>query len=678
MGYSGGAAPLLNKPASQHRNHSERPQHLGSGMVADFVILWRANKITNRIIHRFYFKFIVSNFYIPKNYLPKTGREVRCWHYMDTRLTVISEHPNEIENLNAAPYILAVETLSPATAAQMLEQARTGGQPDEAVIAQYRGAMRCGRWSLNGMPIIISRQGILLDGVQRLHACVAEARPLQSFVARGVDDAVLPMIDQHIRRNSRDILTARGAAHPRALAGLITRLIRYEEALGLRASSAAPTWPQIEDVLLACPELEETVAESLGMTGSPLPEPIRTAILCIGLQHSRAKTLRLLQAVWRPHRFDVGEPGAALRLEIEREFPAGARTPAARERLFALALLALQATLEDRKLRQITWHDGTETGRPRDPLPDLRGHWMLLAHKDTRIAALPAPAIPLVSFETIGPAEATAYLKHSPAVGELNKSHLDAMTRDIVGRRWMANPQPICFSASGRLVNGRHRLMAVIAAHVPIAVSVIRGMAEDSYATYDLQKRRAPQVSTLGRVFGDEALLAAMANLLWREERRRPNTQSRTATAAEIQQILADYPRLRELRGLARRMVGLGRASVMGYFAFVVERDDPALASNFLSGLETGADLPRGHPILALRNTLLRLRGEDASQEQQLAALLDGWRRFELHAAEAERSVPQRAGPAANTARPSRPVVNSPRFDHIAQWRLWPPGVRYP
>jgi len=579
----------------------------------------------------------------------------------------ISEQTSEIKNLISAPYILAVETFSVAASTQLLEQARTGGQPDDTVIDQYRDAMRRGRWRLNGMPIIISRQGVLLDGVQRLHACIAEALPLQSFVARGVDDAVLPMIDQHIRRSSRDILAARGATHPRALVALITRLIRYEEALGLRAISAAPTWPQIEDVLLACPELEETVAESMSMSGSPLPEPIRTAILCIGLQHSREKTLRLLQAVWRPHRFEVGEPGAALRLDIDRELLAGPRTPAARERLFGIALLALQATLEDRKLRQITWHDGTDPAKPRDPLPDLRANWMLAGHMDSRTSALPEPAMPAVSFETIGPAEATAYLKQSSVAVELNKAHLDAMTRDIVARRWMANPQPICFSASGRLVNGRHRLMAVIAAHLPIAVSVVRGVPEDSYATYDLQKKRAPLVGTLGQAFGDEALVAAMANLFWREERRRPNTQSRTATAAEIQQILAEYPRLRELRGLARRMVGMARASVIGYFAFVVERDDPALASGFLSGLETGADLPRGHPILALRSMLLRLRGEDASQEQQLAALLDDWRRFKLHAAEVGRGGPQRAAPAAPSLRPPSPIVESPAAAAIAE-----------
>jgi hypothetical protein len=73
-------------------------------------------------------------------------------------------------------------------------------------------------------------------------ACVLEQRlalhrELSVIVARGVDDALLPLIDQHIRRSAKDILTARGAAHPRALAGLITRRGRSARCRGCRSRS---------------------------------------------------------------------------------------------------------------------------------------------------------------------------------------------------------------------------------------------------------------------------------------------------------------------------------------------------------------------------------------------------------------------------------------------------------
>jgi hypothetical protein len=71
-----------------------------------------------------------------------------------------------------------------------------------------------------------------------------------------------------------------------------------------------------------------------------------------------------------------------------------------------------------------------------------------------------------------------------------------------------------------------------------------------------------------------------------------------------------------------------GRASVIGYAAYVMERDDAVLASRFLAALETGADQRPGHPILTLRGTLQKLRGSKAPQSEQLAVLLSGWERF--------------------------------------------------
>jgi hypothetical protein len=75
-------------------------------------------------------------------------------------------------------------------------------------------------------------------------------------------------------------------------------------------------------------------------------------------------------------------------------------------------------------------------------------------------------------------------------------------------------------------------------------------------------------------------------------------------------------------------MIDHGRASVMGYGAYVIERSDPVRGPEFLRALETGAELAAGHPILLLRRQLQRLRREKVPQEDQLAALLAGWERF--------------------------------------------------
>jgi hypothetical protein len=131
-----------------------------------------------------------------------------------------------------------------------------------------------------------------------------------------------------------------------------------------------------------------------------------------------------------------------------------------------------------------------------------------------------------------------------------------------------------------------------------------------------------------GQFFGDQALAAAMANLLWQHERRTLSMHNAKADAAEVAAILAEHPRLLALRGFARRMGDFGRASVIGYAAYVMERENAGLAADFLASLESGAGQRPGHPILTLRGTLQRLRGKKASQSEQLATLLAGWERF--------------------------------------------------
>lgn len=538
---------------------------------------------------------------------------------------------DRVTSHHVEPTTFVFENMTPETAAALLAVRRRGADRQDAVVCSYAEDMTAGRWLVNGIPIVISRRGIVLDGVQRLMACVEAGVAFPTFVARNYDDDVEHTIDQHHRRSCASILSARGYAHAHTLMALITRLIAYDDLTHGRAKAPAPSWGQVEGILSGNPSLQDAVAASLAIIESPLPEPVRTAILYMGRQVDPARTDRLLAAVARPETFAHGEPGALLRLELDR---LAGPNPQGRERdmIFALAIKALNATLRGESLRHIAWNGRPAAGEPAEAFPMVDGYKGLVLSAPAAVRGMPEGEPPAVgftaAFEVIDQATATRYLAMKIAKRELIKTHVAALARDIAAGRWMRNAQPICFSRNGRLMNGQHRLMAVIASHGTIEVPVVRGLPDAAYATYDTHARRSPPVEDDSGTFGDQALASAMANLLWRRERRTPSTRGKKATAAEVRQILAEFPRLLGLRGFARRMVSFGRASVMGYGAFVIERDQPQQAPGFLRGLETGADLPEGHPILALREQLQRLRRDSASQEDQLNALLAGWERF--------------------------------------------------
>ena len=54
----------------------------------------------------------------------------------------------------------------------------------------------------------------------------------------------------------------------------------------------------------------------------------------------------------------------------------------------------------------------------------------------------------------------------------------------------------------------------------------------------------------------------------------------------------------------------------------------PFLGQIFLDRLESGAELPAGHPILKLRDRLIDLRGPATDQNTQIDEILAAWSRF--------------------------------------------------
>jgi len=255
---------------------------------------------------------------------------------------------------------------------------------------------------------------------------------------------------------------------------------------------------------------------------------------------------------------------------------------------------------------------------------------LLLQHGAVAGGIVPVEAALRISctFEDVSPEQARAHLAQLMNKQHLSQSRITALAADLLQGRQMFDAQPICFANTGRLLKGGHRLRAIIRAGGAADVAVVRGLEEAVAGTYDIcAKRRNATTGTIDS-FGDVALMSAMANVLWRHERKTLAMRNAKASLSEIQEIIAEHPRLLALRSFARRMGHYGRASVMGYAAYVMERENPDLAAIFLAMLEGDPTQHPRHPMRALCSTLQALRRRKAPQETQLATLLAGWERF--------------------------------------------------
>lgn len=532
----------------------------------------------------------------------------------------------------------SIVRITPDMAPSLLAKKRPSGKRNAAAVSAYAQAMRGGEWVLNGMPIILSRNDVLLDGLQRLYACIDAKTPFVTVLVENVPDDTLHTIDQQRRRSFTGVLETRGIPRPAAVAGLLAKLIRYEDGTLTRGTSTPP-WSRMERALDANrADIDTAVKFSFDHPARLLTESIRTPLSFMGLQTDRTAIRRFLDAIAHPERFDANEPGVMIRRRlVEGRSDRAVRLNATA--LFAVCIKAINDTMSGRRSDAYTWTMPSANPRNPEDFPTLDGYRGLRdvvksnARKETEARliheaeeAMHDPSVCAMTIETITPEIAEQYLALNRGNRNIVQSHVAAMARDITNGQWMFNAQPICFSRSGRLLNGQHRLSAVLEAGQPIEVMVMRGLPEEAFETYDKQAKKAPVVEELFEEFGDKALVSATAVLLWRRELRPAGQPNARPTASEVRDVIRGNSDLMRLRGFARKMVRYGRSSAMVYAAHRILRDDLKLGQLFLDRLETAANLPAGHVILRLRDRLIDLRKAD--QNAQIDEILNAWAKF--------------------------------------------------
>lgn len=92
--------------------------------------------------------------------------------------------------------------------------------------------------------------------------------------------------------------------------------------------------------------------------------------------------------------------------------------------------------------------------------------------------------------ENITPAKAQEYLNTSLGNRPISKVFVRSYADTMKKGGWMLNGVPIIFDTDGHLLDGHHRLLAVINANIPVRFDVRRGAPSDAFATYDNGRHR--------------------------------------------------------------------------------------------------------------------------------------------------------------------------------------------
>lgn len=216
--------------------------------------------------------------------------------------------------------------------------------------------------------------------------------------------------------------------------------------------------------------------------------------------------------------------------------------------------------------------------------------------------------------EVITPALARDYLERNTNNRVLKSKHIRMLASDIVNGNWAMNGDTIRFDKNGDLLDGQHRLHAVIAAGKPIKSIVVRGLAPEVFDSIDGGARRsaADFIGMQGK--SNATSLAAMVRMIMMNEGRGKRDgivlrkhdiviSNRDLLAALVRHpdaetamelVTSEYKALKAWYTLA----------LLGFLYYHLYTVDNAYVDAFFDRCEHGEGLKRGDPVYVLRQKL--------------------------------------------------------------------------
>lgn len=205
------------------------------------------------------------------------------------------------------------------------------------------------------------------------------------------------------------------------------------------------------------------------------------------------------------------------------------------------------------------------------------------------------------NIELIDPDTARAWLDTNTGNRRIDRNAVARYAEDLRSGHWPFTGDTIKFAVDGRLIDGQHRLLAIIDADVTVEALVVRNLDPGAQVVVDNGKKRTIADSLALRGEANATTLAGVAGLVITNggKRRRPLSPS------EVIAALDKHPSIREAANAATglRIRNL-TPSVAGYCYWRLAQVNPGDTTAFFTALATLANLPSGSPILALHRKL--------------------------------------------------------------------------
>lgn len=244
-----------------------------------------------------------------------------------------------------------------------------------------------------------------------------------------------------------------------------------------------------------------------------------------------------------------------------------------------------------------------------------------------------------VTVETVDitPEIASKMLARNTRNRGIKRLNLEKLERALRNGDWMQNGEAIKVAVGGDLLDGQHRLTAVVNTGVTMRTIVITGLTAASQDTMDTGRPRALHDVLAIRGESNSLNLAAQVRKLYVASEfglaAACNNSLPAITIKECVDFLDLNPWVRDVLGPADRVAKANHlpSSLAGVLIVALSEIDQDDADHFFGRLVDGIGLADGDPIYVLRRTLENLTaGKSRTVPQKFAAavVIKAWNKY--------------------------------------------------
>ena len=236
----------------------------------------------------------------------------------------------------------------------------------------------------------------------------------------------------------------------------------------------------------------------------------------------------------------------------------------------------------------------------------------------TVIAMVNKPIKRRHELEVITPERALELLELNTLNRPLDQRHIERIATQIKTGKWQFNGDTIKISGDGNIVDGQHRLWAIVEAKKPVETLVVHDVPREAFATIDTisKPRGGADILALNGVKGYRQITAAALVWLVRWQRKPPTLTGpgRRVEVSEIEQAYGHHSHISEAAERVNKSCrGICSPSLMTFLYYMLSSRDAEIGERFMTTMDNPSGLSASDPFFRFRGWVVQNSGKHIS-----------------------------------------------------------------